>query len=810
MKNQKAQSVFKTKRSSLLLLSGLAALSGEAPVALAQSGVEGRLLEEVVVSARRREESLIAVPVAASAVSGEQLRQYAIVDIRDISKLVPSLSIDRSTSGAGGVITMRGIGTSPSNAGFDQAVSLNIDGVQTGRARVIALGMLDVQQVEIMRGPQALFFGKNSPAGVISLTSAAPTDTFEASVRAGYEFEAEEIVTEAMVSGPVTDSLSARVALRYRDMEGWLKNTAGQLTSSPFAGPDNLPQAPATDSPGEEEFIGRLSLAYQPAGSRFDATLKIAGMTLKDDGPSAGQQVINCQSYGAPAVVYGGIPTVAIDPFGDCKLDDKYSNGALPNGYADNWPLAKQNPYSDYSMNLISLTANYEWDNVKLTSVTGTFSSDTKYFDNYDATVYMAYDSAEHEEYESISQELRLFTSFDSPVNYLLGVYYQETELDFTNTVLIAPLPVDAATGKYHTWEKPGATDGETISAFAQLIWDVTDQVELAAGVRYTDESKDSFITNSYAHPILDGTVVAETGKIFSDKFSDENVSPEVTLTWRPTENLTGYIAYKTGYKSGGFGVSTNLIPATITADEIRFDSEEIEGYEAGIKARFLDNRLTVTSAVYNFKYTDLQVNAFDAATTSFKISNAASARVRGFEIDFTAAATDWLTLNGGIAFNEAFYLDYLSACYGGQSFADGCSVDNGNGTFSQQRKDDPLARAPEWAGNLGFSLDMPAGDDFLVGLSGNARYSDGYNGLDNGNTDGMQDSYWLFDMSLRFGPANENWELSLIGRNLSDESYAVYIAEKPGSPIAAGEGPQIMGLASRGRQLMVQATYRF
>ena len=203
--------------------------------------------------------------------------------------------------------------------------------------------------------------------------------------------------------------------------------------------------------------------------------------------------------------------------------------------------------------------------------MTGYFESDTSYMDNYDATVFMGYMAAEHEEYQSISQEFRLLSTFDSPVNFLLGAYYQDTTLDFTNTVLIAPLPVDATTGKYHSWEKPGHTDGEAYSVFGQVIWDITPTVELAGGVRYTDETKDSWIVNTYVHPAL-AAALAPEGQIYADNYGDTNLSPEVTLTWRPNSNFTTYVAYKTGYKSGGFGVSTNLVPATITVDEIRFD----------------------------------------------------------------------------------------------------------------------------------------------------------------------------------------------------------------------------------------------
>jgi iron complex outermembrane receptor protein len=766
---------------------------------------------EIIVTARQRKETLIEAPVAVSAIDAQTLSRFGATDTRDLAKLAPSLTIDRSSSGGGGVIALRGIGTSPSNAGFDQAVSINVDGIQTGRSRIMELGMLDLAQVEVMKGPQALFFGKNSPAGVINITSASPTRTFEGYARVGYEFVGDEALVEGAVSGPLSDAFSARVAVRYRHLDGWLRNNAGQLTSSPFAGPNNLPQAPKTSRPGDEEFIGRVSLAFEPEGSDFSATLKVAGMVRNDDGPSAGQQLVNCGGYTTPTVVYAGIPTVAVDPYGDCKLDRNYSNGALPNGYADNWPIAKQDPYTKTKMLLSSLTANYDFENLTLTSVTGYFISNSKYFDNYDATLYMAYDAAEQEKFRSFSQEFRLLSSFDSPVNFMLGAYYQHSKHDFFNAALIAPLPVDAATGKYHTWEKPGDTKGNTYSVFGQLIWKIVPELELAGGVRYTHETKDSSIVNTYVHPPLSGTVLAPEGQVFTDKFKDSNYSPEATLSWRPTSDLTTYVAYKTGYKSGGFGISTNLIPATITSDSIRFKSEKIKGFEGGIKARLMDRALTVTSSIFSYKYSNLQVNSFNASTTSFIITNAAEARVKGVEFDFNARANDWLSFNGGIAYNRARFLDYLSQCWGGQTAALGCNVDNGNGTFSQQRSGQALARAPEWTATAGFNADIPAGDDFVVGLSGNTRFSDSYFALENGNPAGVQDSFWLFDASVRLKRSDERWEVALIGRNLTNEYYTSYMAEKPGAPApAVGDTVQIMGIPNRGRQFMVQGTVKF
>lgn len=765
---------------------------------------------EIIVTARQRKETLLSAPVAVSAISGEQLMKQGTTDTRDLVKIAPTLTIDRAPNGNGGSLSLRGIGTSFGNPGFDQAVSVNVDGVQTGRARIMMLGMLDLAQVEVMKGPQALFFGKNSPAGVISLTSANPTKTLEGYARVGYEFVGDEAIFEGGISGPLSEDFGARIAVRYRNLDGWLRNTAGQLTSSPFAGPNPLPQAPKTNRPGENEIVGRATLSYNPDGGPFSATLKLAGARYKDDGPAAGLQLYNCGAFSTPVLIYSGNPAVAVDPFGDCKFDHKYSDGALPKGYADNWPYARQNPYTDLKIFLGSLQASYDADNFTVTSVTGLYRSKDEHFDNYDGTVYMGYDASEREDFRSFSQEIRLLSNFDSPVNFMIGAYYQNTKLDFFNTALIALVPIDPATGKYHTWEKPALQKGKTYSAFGQLIWQIVPKVELAGGVRYTYETKDSSMENTYAHPPLSGALLAPQGKIFSDHFKDSNYSPEMTLTWRPTDDLTAFVAYKTGFKSGGFSVGTNLVPGTITAESLRFKSEEIKGFEGGLKARLLDRLLTFTSSIYSYEYSNLQVTSYDSAFNTYRINNAASARIKGIEMELIGRPADWLTLNGAIAYNHARYTEYRAACWGGQTAALGCNVPNGNGTFSQNLAGQPLARAPDWTGNAGFDVDVPVSNDWKIGFAGSTRYSSKYFVIDNGNPAGVQSSYWLFDASARVHSSDGKWELALLGRNLGNKVYAAYIAEKPGSPTTPGTTIQLRGIPNRGRQVLLQATARF
>jgi outer membrane receptor protein involved in Fe transport len=800
--------------AALLYLPGAAALAQDAPGSAAQANEAFDPATEIVVTARQRNETLISVPVAVSAISGQVLTDYAVTDIADIAKLAPSLSINRNASGGAGSIALRGISTSASNAGFEQAVSVNIDGVQTSRGRILTAGLFDVEQVDVLKGPQALFFGKNSPAGVISIRTAGPTDSLEAYANASYEFIGDEPVIEGAISGPLSESFGARLAVRYRNLDGFFRNTAGPVTNSPFAPRLGGQPTLAKRRPGEEELMGRFTLTYNPAGSDLNATLKLLANDFQSDGAATGQQLYNCGAF--PAGIISGV----LDPYGECKFDRNFQTSGLPAGVADNWPDARQQPYLDSKLYLGSLTVNYDFSDLSLTSVTGYLKTKTRYYANFDATSFNVISTPEHEDYESFTQELRLLSKFDGPLNFLIGAFFQDYSQFFQNNTLAVPLGPDPTTGKFHTWEKPSGTDGNTYSVFGQLLWDISDTIELAGGIRYTRETKDSFLGNSYVHAPLGGVVFSAAGRVLTDNFEDSNYSPEITLTWRPTPDFTAYGSYKTGYKSGGLGLSAVLTPANVTADAFTFEPERIKGFEGGIKTQLLDRRLTLTSAIYTYEYSNLQVNTFNAATTSFTVSNAASARVKGVELEASFRPLQTVTVYGSIAYNDASYTRYIAGCYGGQTFAQGCNVSVASGpdgiantaddTYSQDLSGNSLARAPKWTANAGFNVDVPVGDAMKIGFTGNARYSDSFDGSENASPAGFVNSYWLLDASARIGTADDRWQLSLIGRNLTNEYYTNIVVEKPGASVTPGTPSQTMATPQRGRQVLLQVSFRY
>lgn len=500
--------------------------------ALAQpagAAVRSIAIEEVVVTARRRDERLQDVPVAVNVVDRAQLERYAINDMQGVAHMTPHLIINSGGASSGTQMYLRGIGSS-GNVGFDQALGLVIDGVYYSRGRWIKQGFLDMERVEVLKGPQALYFGKNTPAGVISITTAGPTESFEGYARAGYEQFARQWVGEAVLSGPLTEQFGARLAIRGSSMDGFMKNDA-----TPRDGVDplglRLPGASSSRSPEEREYSGRLTLQWDPRDD-LSATLKVNATRFKDDGPAGKYELGACQGPNGTAQPVFGASTVD-----DCSVNGRSWRTDMPPELAVNDPnLRRGQMFTDYKSHSVSLNIDWDLGRYLLTSVTGYNKHKIDYNDNFDyssAGQIYAYESVDH---DAISQEFRLLSRFEGPVNFMAGAYYQETDFAYRNSSRIAPLPADPVTGRFYSWDRPQTQEGESWSVFGEVLWDIVENLELSVGARYTKEKKDSTSRNEFIHAFL--APVFSTA-LFADDFRDSNWSPQATLTWRPMRELT-------------------------------------------------------------------------------------------------------------------------------------------------------------------------------------------------------------------------------------------------------------------------------
>lgn len=807
----------------------------QAASALPQAAETAPSQEDIIVTARKRSEGLMSVPVTISALSATELNRYNSADLTKIGEMTPTVIVSSYKAASGGSIAIRGISSPATQIGFEQAVSVSIDGVQTSNGRIATLGFFDLRQVEVLKGPQALYFGKNSSAGVISLTSAGPTRDLEIGGRATYEFVGDEATIESYIAGPITPNFGARLAVRYRDLKGWMYNDARTL-ANPFytaALPAGVATLPGTRSPrvGDDDLLGRLTLEFTPS-TAFKATFKLFGAQSHDQGNGSALQNIGPCPTGQPKV-YG-----IADPFSECLRDNHTSNGDIPTAIATT--AARGNPSGVATGNadviFSSLNLSLDLGRFNIASTTGYSRVHNYSFSGLDSSVFSQLLSVEENTDRGFSQELRLTSDFAGPINFMAGGYFQVTDLDFFNaTKLRDDTGYNAASGRFETWEAVANLKGRTLSAFGEVRWDILPKIELAGGLRYTSEHKTFSKRNLYGIGAFNTLTTVFPGStdptpgVMAGTFEDNNLSPEVTLTYHPDSHSTIYAAYKTGFKSGGFGLQTPFNTAVRIAD-FDFGSETARGFELGAKGEFFNRRLRITSALFNYKFSDLQVTTYDATTVSFKINNAGAVQQFGGEIEAQFAINDNLSLRGALTYVRNRFENYIGQCYGytipaAQALTaaapPGCSfVLTAAGTRFLTAAGAPVLqqdfdgrtppRSPDWAGNAGFVYTAPIREGLKFELSGDAFYSASYYAGDSAAPSTVQDAFWRFNASARLMGGDGRWEVAVLGRNLTNNYYLLYGGDRTGGtsvPLTIGEQ---RGVVARGREVSLQLRWMF
>lgn len=775
------------------------------PAATGAETPDNLLGDEIIVTARRREETIQDVPVAVSVIGGGTLKNYAIADISQIAQLVPQLVVGRQVTGSSASIFLRGVGSSSLSAGFDQSVSLNLDGIPMSRGRELVTSQFDIKRVEVLKGPQALFFGKNSTAGVITILSADPTDRFDASVTSGYEFVADEVYGDGFISGPLAQGLSGRIAVRASRAEGPFRNSAQANNLSGFI------REPTSNRRGKAKTLaGRVTLKYDGSDT-FDSVLKIQGTSMDAGGLSEIYERKCAAGRTVPLPVLG-VP----NPFADCRINGVSDYADVPPVIAARFPFARDgDPYLDHTSYLFSWTNNLNLANVTLTSVSGYYGfkqSDLNSMAGSTGAVYVSQSA----KYRQFTQELRAITSFEGPINATLGAIYADTNFDFDTAALITAAVLDPATGRYDSFNRSNGFDGTTHSAFAELRWTIIPSLELAGGARWTREKKNSFSQNLYTNPVVRPGQPPTIG--FTDRYRENDVSKQASLTWHATDDLMIYGAYKEGWKAGGFNLSAVLF-ATTTADQLRFGSESASGGEIGFRSTLLNRDLTFNVTAYDYTYKDLQVQVFSGVTNSSVSDNAGKLRTRGVEAEaiFKVSGLPGLTLNGNVAYNDAKFRNYVGQCYTGQTIGEGCNlVPNTitNRFTSQDFGGRRPPKAPVFASRIGVNYETPVSSGLLLGLTGDMSYSSRYNYTDALRPDAVQDAFTRWDASLRVMPTSRNWELALIGRNLTDKLIVTTANDFPSQAVgpsgtASGIRPDINAVVDRPRQVYLQLTLR-
>ncbi len=726
------------------------------------------ILEEIVVTAQKRTESLQDVPIAVSAISGEKIVEAGIQGMEDLSSYVPNFNLFISPGGGSPArIFIRGIG-SGNNVAFEQSVGMFIDGVYTGRSQQYLVPFLDVASVEVLKGPQGALFGKNTVAGAMIINSARPTDEFEAELRAQHEFEYGTEEYAGMVSGSLTERLSARLAGRYRDQGGYMDNLVRNI-----------------DEPEVESMGLRGSLLFDASD-----TLQIYGKLeyAEVDRSGANGQLTNIDGNFRGILQHRD----SLSPLEDARFDQKNtSNSFMPEG-------AKLESFSS--------TLQIDWDlgDHTLTSLTNFSEYDTETILDGDFSDLLFLEQRPLEDFEQFSQEFRFASPGGEVVDYIVGAYFESQEVDSDNPTdmnLIAlsavnvpgsPVPpVQLGIEQLYTQES------ETAAIFGQVSWQITDRLTLTAGARYSSEDKeadrDLRLTDFMSKQDLQdpftrfvaSNLLGRAEFVTESDRSTDNLSYSANLAWDFNDDSMAYLRFARGYKTGGFNaaltVADPLEPGEVP-DDFEYDDEQVDSIELGAKMVFLDGAAELNVAAFYTQLKDLQVSSF--VDSGFVVGNAAESTSQGIEVEGRWAATPYLNFSLSVAYLDSTYDDFPGApCTADQLLSGdgsgsaediaavagaGCEGYTGAATGTTNLKGEVAGRAPEYSATFISNLVLPVGDSMLFTASVDLQYEDE---VALSNPQNYQDAYHKINARLGLASADHTWAIALIGKNLTDET---------------------------------------
>jgi len=708
-----------------LATSAVGALTVVASPAMAQtepaaaSADRGLAVAEVIVTADRRERRLQDVPSAISAVTEEALDRSRIVDLGALATSVPSFSMTES-SPLGKELSIRGV-TSVRilDATAEPSVGLFVDEVYISRMGSAFTDFYDLERVEVIRGPQGVLLGKNVVGGAISVITAKPK--FDPSGKATISLgNYDSVMAGGYVTGPLTENIAGRVAFQTRNRAGYSRNVAlgydmDDLKSHQVRG-ELLYRAPEADL--------QALLTFDYGSSQSNGSAK----TMTDDPFAAGVGAIT-----AYRIARGLGPRDSTSP---------------------------QREYTNRITRGASLRVDWGvFEGAKLTSITGWRSSKGNYGANQlgagspPGLADTFYSTSERP--ETISQEFRLVSDNpDSKFDWILGVFHQEDDvLRFDSNVATTSTTIAALSG---TFLYRNDAHLKTSAIFGQIGYEITDQLKVTAGLRYTKDDKQGRRNAACLEDGGDGLCVAALvlakGQSFTVDYGDKwsAVTPQAIVEYRPNEQVMIYGSVAKGFKGGGW----DHLPSTAQAAAIGYDPEKVTNYEIGFKSDLFDRRLRLNVAAFKMDYKDLQSQQLVLECLCLITSNAGTAKIKGIEAEATFVVTEGLTLTAAGSVLDAKY----------DKFVDGAGV-----SFSGNR----IQRSPENKFDLGAEYVFGTGN-WDQAFSLRANYTRQGKSYWTPNNTIMQKPFSVVDASLRIQPPQAAWSLTVWGKNLGDELYAV------------------------------------
>jgi len=776
-------------------------LLGIAVAGAAHAATDRAALEEVVVTARRVEERLADVPLSVTVIDGTLLDEFAVTRWEDLT--LPGVKI--GPAGPLDVLSIRGI-ASGLNFGFEQSAPVFVDGIWFGSSRSSRSGFVDIERIEILKGPQPTHFGKNAIAGAFGVVTRKPQPQFEASIDAYHEFEHDETAITGTVNLPLGETLAARVAGRWRELDGYMTNTPS-----------------GRRSPQQRDELGRLALRWKPLDQ-----LVLDGKLEYSNNTTSGfyTQYVRCvpQAFTNPRL---------LNPeYEDCRMDDvrafRYDPAAFGAalGIFDDPDRPAELFENELLSGLLSGSLVLPRD-TELSFDIGYYDQDFQAQAKPDHSWNQRMLAAWEDSSRLFSQEVRVRSLQEGRWSWMVGAYHEQGARDnapFAQVALQAPANQAIVTNSLQ--------DSDSWSVFGEAGVQAFDELTLRFAARYTDASRDfdadrtvyQLSPNSTApgaDPWSFAVPVTLTRSAFvatRQSRSDDKLTPAATLEWRPARDQFYYVSWREGFKAGGFN---SFLSGPV--DELGFGPESVDYLEAGLKLTLADGAARIDIAVFDGDYQDLQVAVLDPVSGLSLVRNAASAESRGVDLAFDWAFRDGWLLGLSLGWLDATYGRFENqGCYltPAQTISQGCvriggaplppdatvCIGNPGVICAQDLSDFATSFAPEWSGTTSLEYRRAlAGEWLSLPLTVRARVdlmaTEEFYTTINGAPGSKQDSYAKLDARLAVGSTDGRWEVALVGRNLTDELYGVWYEPL----VAAGPNTGYFATTARTRQLGLQ-----
>ena len=770
-----------------------------------EAGVEAAV-EDVVVTARRREERAQEVPAALTVVTSTRLEETGTSNIRQLQQQLPNVQFfvpnARNAS-----ISIRGLGSSIANDGLESAVGVFIDGVYYARPGAATFDLFDIERVELLRGPQGTLYGKNTTAGALSIETKKPSFTPEASTElsiGNYNYKQ----FQSTVSGPVSETVALRLTTSYSDRDGFIANVnPDSKAARDLNDYNNLSVRGQALWVPSDEFTLRVIADYGRQDQ--DCCVQLIGQAIEtqpDGSPYANNYPARARRVGYTPLPFD--PSARQTDINDPQYIKMKQWGLSAEA---NWQV-----FGDHT--LTSITAYREWD-----------------FDPHNDSDFTAMSVLPQvgvlSHQSQFTQEVRLASPGGEAVDYVAGLYYFKQKIDSTQdlelgedagSILINLTGVQAIDGLIypvinnvlnglHSYQH-ATPETESYAAFGQTTWNLTERLALTAGLRYTVEQKQGDFTawyegggtvtgglagallpdaladavNGLLNTLGAGALSAPvddqikqqvaTPEAFSASRDESNLSGLVNLGYKIRDNVLAYALVSRGYKSGGINFAS--VSPGVSRD---IDPEVATGYEMGLKSSWFDNRLQLNTALYWTNVEGYQSTLIDGQTFTTYLSNVGELRVRGVEVEGIVFPLPGLAVTGSVSYNDAEILSYPNAPCPPEKIVkkgDECHVD-----LSGKR----APAAPLWSAYIGAEYSRRLGEikgqDVVGFIGGEYIYRSSYN-TNPASSLTIVPAYDLTNIRLGLRAPDRKWSVSLWAKNLFDEHYIV----------GAGGVPQNLG----------------